>query len=149
MRPGAYIELHESGFSVYSEDDTYDPINSAMAKYLKNLQLAASKIGLDMSLAPRLSSLLSAAGFLGVTERKLKMPTGAWPKDPRYKELGRVGFEVGRTGAEAYGLAMFTRVLGWGEKEAKECCEGTVRESADRRIHMISDWFVVWGRKPE
>lgn len=33
------------------------------------------------------------------------MPFGTWPRDKKYKKVGRIVVEMAKTGFEAYGLA--------------------------------------------
>jgi len=47
--------------------------------------------------------------------------------------------EVFETGCEAYGLALFTRVLGMTDVEAKKIIREAVEECYNPRIHMILD----------
>jgi hypothetical protein len=52
------------------------------------------------------------AGFVNVVERVFKTPLGAWPADPKKRELGEwalLGFDAG---LEGYSLATMTRVMG-------------------------------------
>lgn len=64
------------------------------------------------------------------------MPTGPWPKDPKMKELGYWALINSESSFEAYGLALFTRVLGMGGEEAKDLCIRAGRDSSNGHIHL-------------
>jgi len=96
------------------------------------------------------------------------MPWGPWPKDPRMKEIGYWALLNSEYSFEAYGLALFTRVLGMTGEEARELCARAQRDLKNKHIHVYnpkyasssprgillkswnangSSYFVV-GRKP-
>jgi hypothetical protein len=52
------------------------------------------------------------AGFVDVEEQKFVWPIGAWPKDPKLKDLGRWGERNWADGLEGWVLALYTRILG-------------------------------------
>lgn len=64
------------------------------------------------------------------------------------KYLGAVANEVFTSGAEAYALQVFTRVLGIEEEEAKKWCEeglACIKTQKEHRYHL--QWQIV-GKKP-
>lgn len=54
-----------------------------------------------------------------------------------------------RDGAEAYSIALFTRVLGWSNEQAQVFFAGVRQELADRHLHLYSMAYYVYGQKPE
>lgn len=78
----------------------------------------------------------------------IKAPVGSWARDNAQKEIGLVFQAVMQTGVEAYGLAAFTRILGWDEEKAKALIDGAVDEFNNKKIHKIYPVFVVHGKKP-
>lgn len=93
-------------------------------------------MGRRMDVAPTLADLLSETGFVDIKSSTLKCVVGAWPKDARKKEIGAWHASCIQTGAEAYGLALFTRVLGKTEEEAKKIINGVLNEVTNPRIHV-------------
>jgi hypothetical protein len=73
---------------------------------------------------------------------------GPWPKDPRYKKLGQIGYQISISGFEAYGLALFLNVLKWDEKKARTLVEDCVKALASRKTHMIYPVYNYIARKP-
>ena len=51
---------------------------------------AASKMRGSSDAATRYKSQLEEAGFINVQEIIYKWPTNRWPKDKKYKELGKL-----------------------------------------------------------
>lgn len=66
-----------------------------------------------MSIIDEAADYMREAGFEDVTERRLPMPVGGWPKDKRLKELGkynRLHWEEGIEGWCMYLLTHFLKV---------------------------------------
>jgi len=66
------------------------------------------------------------------------MPWGPWPKDPRMKEIGYWALLNSEYSFEAYGLALFTRVLGMSGEEARELCTRAQRDLKNKHIHVYN-----------
>jgi hypothetical protein len=60
---------------------------------------------------------MQAAGFVDVTEIKLKVPCHGWPKDPRLKQAGLLLFATLDQSLEGFTMYLFTQVLGWTPEE--------------------------------
>lgn len=50
--------------------------------------------------------------------------------------------------SSSYGQAHFTRVLGWSPQEYAVLSAGVRNEFKDRRLHLYSNLYVVYGQKP-
>src|SRR5690606_1412904 len=134
-------------FNPASDDGTYTE-DSAMYEYQQLLKKAMKNTG-TYDDVPGLAERLQAAGFVDIVVRQFKAPVGAWTKKRRMKEYGIFMYESIKTGMEAYGLALFTRVLGMDEKKAKDLIQKTVEEYGDPRKHVYGIGYVVYGRKPK
>jgi hypothetical protein len=60
---------------------------------------------------------MQAAGFVDITEVKLKVPCHGWPKDPRLKQAGLLCFAMLDQSLEGFSMYLFTQVLGWAPDE--------------------------------
>jgi hypothetical protein len=58
----------------------------------------------------------------------LKIPLGTWPTEKKQKDMGAYLAFTADSGFEAFGVAMFTRVLGMSSKEISDIIEGAKRE---------------------
>ena len=55
---------------------------------------------------------MESVGFVNIVEKIYKSPIGAWPQDPKLRELGRWSQLGAETGLEGHVLATLTRVFG-------------------------------------
>ncbi|RPA74305.1 S-adenosyl-L-methionine-dependent methyltransferase [Ascobolus immersus RN42] len=149
LKPGAWLELQEGcADSWHSEDSTYTP-EGRFGTYARLVFEGSAKMGQPQIHVSEMASLMQEVGFVDVRHIKYRLPAGTWPKNKKQKELGRWANAVFEPSVEAYGLAIFTRVLGMSEKEAREICRGALEDLRDPKIHMIFYLEVVFGRKPE
>ncbi|CUS10320.1 unnamed protein product [Tuber aestivum] len=136
LKPGGYIELIEHLMDVRSDDGSYPP-GCALRVYMHNLNLSLEQMGVP-NIATRLKEFVIKAGFVEVREEVRNMPWGPWPKDPRMKEIGYWALLNSDTSFEAYGLALFTRVLGMTGEEARELCTRAQRDLKNKHIHVYN-----------
>lgn len=75
-------------------------------------------------------------------------PIGGWPKNRRYKEMGRIGKVSIMEVLEPYSLALFTRVLGLSYQEAQEHIENARAELMSNSHHLYVRFHFVYGQRP-
>ena len=56
--------------------------------------------------------------------------------------MGAILASQANDGAEAYGLVLFTKVLGWSEEKARDVIAKAAASYKDRRIHTQNDQYV-------
>ena len=69
---GGWIEWQEYETDVKSDDDSY-PADSAMARWLVNVNKAAEKFGKEMNIASKIKSYVEKAGFVNVSDKTFKV----------------------------------------------------------------------------
>jgi hypothetical protein len=90
--------------------------------YMDKLNDATDTIGRPFGLPSPLKDLVPAACFVNYHQEIHPLPYSLWPADKKHKLLGKWYVTSMETVFEAYGLAMFTRVLKMDPKEGKELC---------------------------
>jgi hypothetical protein len=83
------MESQEIMSTVYCDDSTMTP-DWPFAEWTRYGDEAAMLAGKPMRIANKLQRWYREAGFVDVHEEVFKMPMNQWPKDPRYKHIGRV-----------------------------------------------------------
>ena len=86
---------------------------------------------------------------MGVLANILKVPIGAWPKDPDLKQIGRYELLQMFDAADSFTLGFFTRVLGFSVEKTQTIIEGVKQDLKNPRHHIYSHFHFVYGRKPE
>lgn len=74
-------------------------------------------------------------------------PIGAWPKDPKQKEIGAFSQLVLEADIEGYVLYPAT-ALGWKAEEVSVYAAHVRRQIRSPNSHGYYRQKVVWGRKP-
>ncbi|KAF2467481.1 uncharacterized protein BDR25DRAFT_335907 [Lindgomyces ingoldianus] len=88
-----YLEVHDIDFVIKCDDGTL-PTNSALVRWHNYMHDAAQKAAFPLDAISHVPEMMKTAGFVDVVATPIKWPINAWPKDPKYKELGRGHYET-------------------------------------------------------
>ncbi|KAK4156098.1 S-adenosyl-L-methionine-dependent methyltransferase [Chaetomidium leptoderma] len=147
LEPGGYFEVHDMAASVGCDDDTL-PEDSDLVTFTRVLREAMEAAGRPMTAAEKWKSWMEEAGFESVVETTYKWPTNSWPRDRKYKTLGRwTLINMGQI-LEPAVLAPLTRVLGWTREEALVLAAKANTVLKDTKVHAYWPIHVIYGRKP-
>ncbi|EEU34221.1 uncharacterized protein NECHADRAFT_96602 [Fusarium vanettenii 77-13-4] len=145
--PGGYIEMQAVAAPFLSDDGTAEKAVNAQL-WLKTLCEGSAKFGKPIDCAPGWKAKMIAAGFEEVQEEIRKMPLGAWPKDPKLKEIGKYQAIQEAQAIESYTPQIFSSVLGWSQEEIQVFMAKVKNEIKDPSIHLYLPVHFLWGRKP-
>ncbi|RPB10755.1 S-adenosyl-L-methionine-dependent methyltransferase [Morchella conica CCBAS932] len=145
--PGGYCEVDEYEIAMFSDDGSLAP-NNPMKRWNELFSEGVAKFGKAVDV-PGLGRMMAEVGFEGVHTELYKVPMGTWAKDKKQKELGGFYQLNAESGFEAYGMALFTRVLGMPAEEAEAVVKAAEREVKNRKVHSYVKRWVFYGRKPE
>ncbi|KAK3290873.1 S-adenosyl-L-methionine-dependent methyltransferase [Chaetomium fimeti] len=148
LKPGGWLEMQESANTLYSQDGSLTKDDPLM-KLMDGLMEACDKIGRTMDPAPMMEGWVRDAGFVNVKVETFKMPVGAWPKDPRLKEIGTLLGVNFTEGVEAFTAALFADVLGWSKDEIMVMNAGVRNSIRKGEAHALFDFMVITAQKPE
>lgn len=124
------------------------PADCAIARWNNNMHEAATKAGFPLDAIGNVPEMMKKAGFVDIVATPIKWPINTWPKDPKFKELGKWVSENFSWGAESICLALFTRVLGWSVEEVQVNAAALRADLRNRKIHAYWNFWIVYGRKP-
>lgn len=88
LNTGGFIELQDPVFPLLCDDDTL-PEDSALKRWSVTMNEAFRGSGRPMDTALRYEHQLANAGFVNIHAIREKWPTNRWPRDRRYKQLGK------------------------------------------------------------
>lgn len=88
LNPGGTFEIHDILYPMESDDGTLRP-EHALDRWSKLMMEAFGGFGQPVDSALRYEQQLTEAGFVDVVVVKEKWPTNRWPRDQKYKQIGR------------------------------------------------------------
>ncbi|KAK6602534.1 methyltransferase domain-containing protein [Botrytis cinerea] len=147
LNEGGYIELVDFEYHGYSDDGTGE-LAPSFQKWQAGLDEASKLFGRDLNVAMKFKDWLEEAGFEAVVERHWRLPMAPWARDRRNKEIGLYLQQNMLDATVAYGMAHFTRILGWSPEEYQVLAAGVRNEFKDPRVHNWCNMYIVYGRKP-
>ncbi|KAL1971102.1 hypothetical protein VTN77DRAFT_53 [Rasamsonia byssochlamydoides] len=147
LKPGGYFEFDGAYAHFLSDDDTAQKAENCQS-WLQKLRDASEKFGKSIEDVRQWKEKMEKAGFVDVKEEIFKVPIGAWPKDPKLKEIGKFQQVQQIQAADSYTPALFSRVLGWTSEEIEVLLAKVRNELKDRSLHMYIPIYFVYGRKP-
>ncbi|PQE27889.1 hypothetical protein CJF30_00009076 [Rutstroemia sp. NJR-2017a BBW] len=147
VKPGGWVEF-ESILGVLSCDDGTLPPGSKFREYDKITREAANVYGTPLEDVASFKKWFEEAGFEAVVEKKYKIPTNPWPKDPHLKLIGAFEQQNFLTGIEGMSIRAL-KALGWSYEEIVVFLAAVKKEIKDKRQHPYYTFYVVYGRKPE
>ncbi|KAL2807746.1 S-adenosyl-L-methionine-dependent methyltransferase [Aspergillus granulosus] len=146
LTPGGWFEICADTIGVFSDDDTVEKATH-MTRWTLLLIEASHKFGKHMDACQDYKQWMIDTGFKNVREEIYKIPFSPWAKDPKLKELGRYQQANMLEALEAYSLALMTRFLGWSVAEVQLLLSGVRRELLDRKLHIYSKMYVLYGQR--
>lgn len=87
--PGGWIEVLEQDISIYSDDSSLAS-GSILIECAILTHRPAEKAGRPVDTYEKVLPRIEAAGFTNIQTQEYKMPMGAWPKHPTWKDVGKV-----------------------------------------------------------
>ncbi|KAJ8062656.1 hypothetical protein OCU04_009178 [Sclerotinia nivalis] len=147
LNEGGYIELVDFEYHGYSDDGTGD-LAPSFQKWQAGLDEASKLFGRELNVAMKFKDWLNEAGFEAVVEKHWKLPMAPWARDRRNKEIGLYMQQNMLDATVAYGMAHFTRILGWTPEEYQVLAAGVRNEFKDSRVHNWCNMYIVYGCKP-
>jgi len=154
IKPGGWFESVETTVAYYHDDGPRGegqliPKDNPVYRWCQFGREAAERIGKPFDVAGKVGGWMEDAGFINVTQKEYKVPSGPWPRDPRMKDIGKYNLLNMLEAIEGFTIALFTRVLGWSLMETQVILAQVRTELSERRNHFYFKMYVAYGQKPE
>ena len=134
-KPGGFLECQELDVYAATDDNSLSD-DSAIRKWCANQEEAAQKMGRSLRVkGADFKKQMEDAGFQNVEVREYKLPIGPWPLDPKLKEVGLFQLAAMLEGIDGLTLALWTRFLGWDDKEITVFLHQVKSEFKRAKIH--------------
>ncbi|KAK3694508.1 S-adenosyl-L-methionine-dependent methyltransferase [Podospora appendiculata] len=149
LKPGGWFESYEMSAIIESDDGTVHD-ETALAQWGKIFIEGGRKNGRSFTILQdeTQTTAMQQAGFVDIQEKNFKMPIGAWPLDPKKKEMGRFAQLTIEQDPEGYTLFM-ADALGWSREQILDYIASLKKEVRSGKYHPYYKQKSVWGRKPE
>ena len=139
-----------------SPDNSLTPEHASL-KFNHEFLKACRALNMEPCPGPLLESWIKECGFVDVKSEKFVWPVGTWPADKhlvrphkfwafflriydpnrRQKEVGAWNYLQISEGLEAFTYALFTRQLGYSQKEVDVVCAKIRKEMKDPKMHAM------------
>ena len=140
--PGGYCEFLDLDLAWTSPDGSLTD-DMASLKFNKVFLKTCDKMGIDPCPGPKLERCLKTAGYQNVVTEKFVIPVGTWPKDKQLKAVGAWNYLQINEGLEGFVMALFTRQLGYTQKECEVICAKVRSEMRNQKMHAYMNAYVV------
>ncbi|KAH8646205.1 S-adenosyl-L-methionine-dependent methyltransferase [Xylariales sp. PMI_506] len=146
LNEGGWIEFHDGILGQGCQDGSYEgTANRAMNE---QFEMAYKAMGRDPVKTIKYKQWLLDAGFVDVVEKRFPVPMNSWPKDPKYKEIGKYCYHDVRD----LTLSLGGRILaaaGLSPEEIERRSRIAIADLGNTSIHIFTPMFVIYGRKPK
>ncbi|KAK3988020.1 TAM domain-containing protein [Cladorrhinum sp. PSN332] len=149
LKPGGILESMEPSAVLTSDDGTVGE-DSALAEWGRLFHEAGRRGGRPFTVFEDdiQNKAMESNGFVEITEVKKKVPLGAWPSDPKQKEIGQYGHLMIEQDSEGLILFAANVLNGWSKEEVSVYIAQVKRELRSGKNHCHYWQKIVWGRKP-
>ncbi|ROW14650.1 hypothetical protein VPNG_03213 [Cytospora leucostoma] len=146
LNPDGWLEIQDIQFPLNCDDDTMLP-NGALKRWSDLMVEAGEKSGFLLTTCERAGDMMHEAGFVDIVRIPYKWPINEWPREPKWKEVGKRTAVNFRDGMSGIMMALFTRFMGWNKEQVEEFCAQVDTEWPDTRVHAYFNLWVTYGRK--
>jgi hypothetical protein len=134
LEPGGFLESHELYTKLYCDDGTM-PASYELLEWHRTQDEAAMSLGRPLRIANKLKNWFEQAGFVDVHEEVFAIPVNSWPRDARFKLLGKFMQWNMSQGVFAWTVEYFTKALQWTDAEVEVYMAHLRNTISDRSIH--------------
>lgn len=172
LKPGGWVEMQEYEGWVRSDDGSLENAKP-LSRWQEQIDEASTKFGKKLNIAETHKQKLLDAGFVNVRDDVFKVcwahemlpfrdhlktdddnyvcqcPISTWPKDPKFKEIGRYQLGQALESVESFTVALFTRVLGYSREEAQLVMAQVRADLREPKNHFYVNYHFIYGQKPD
>ncbi|GKU04899.1 unnamed protein product [Fusarium langsethiae] len=144
LKPGGWIEHVELWGNAMADDGTMAE-DSPLKTWVQVFEQIGEKIGNPFFWDP--VEAFQEAGLQNISERKVKVPIGTWPKNKDLKQWGAWNRQFLLQGLEGFSIRGLTELLGWEYEKAQVFLVDMRKEILNPSLHSYVLVTAVWGQK--
>ncbi|RPB11846.1 S-adenosyl-L-methionine-dependent methyltransferase [Morchella conica CCBAS932] len=146
-KPGGWIDIAEFEMDIFCDDGTLSP-DCELKQFYTLVSQATAITGREFNNAANFLPIIEKVGFVNAHHTMVKMPLGPWAVDKKQKEIGAYILLSTETGFEAFGIKLFTQVLGMGVDEAGALITAAQKQATNKRVHVYGKHHLYYAQKP-
>ena len=146
-KSGGYVECIDLDLAWTSPDGSLKPEHAGL-KFNREFLRACRQTNMEPCPGPQLETWMKDAGLVDTHTRRFVWPVGTWAADKHLKEVGAWNYLQITEGLEGFIYALFTRQLGYSQKECDVVCAKIRTEMKDPKIHAMFYLHAAYGKKP-
>jgi hypothetical protein len=100
---------------------------------------ASELMGTPLDACASYASYMIEAGFEDVVEKRVKLPSGPWPKEKRLKLIGAFEIDNLLRGVGGMSYRMFSKAFGWTQQQTEGFLVNVRRDLQNMRYHTYYD----------
>ncbi|KAK1521266.1 UMTA [Colletotrichum abscissum] len=150
--PGGFIEVKEFDITTRSQFfGDYIPEDHIFHQWAKVMFEATDKLGKTLAQTQNhsIARALDAIGYVDIVEKRFSIPIGAWPKDPKLKEVGQCNLLYNDQSLEGFALFLLKEVLGWAYPRIVVFVAEMRQALRDPSLQAFFHLHLVYARKPD
>jgi len=101
-----------------------------------NTLTGLKKLGIDLEVSNTFSRLLAETGFETIGVETFAGSLNGWPRDPKWKAMGKGCLQNYMNGVQGFSVTFFTRELGWAPARVQTVVEKTKMQAMDPKSHV-------------
>lgn len=119
IAPGGWLQSLEMDVKIES-DHVNIPEDHIFNQWADLFYQGGEKTGRTFTISHghKMKELMEEAGFVGIVEKKVKVPLHGWPKDQRLQHAGYLAQLALDQSLDGFGTFLLTQIMGWGRTEA-------------------------------
>ncbi|KAM5349833.1 hypothetical protein ACJ41O_006338 [Fusarium nematophilum] len=148
IKPGGWVE-HVELWGIAKSDDDSLRADSPLRTWVDIFTKLGEMTGKTFFWDHKASESVREGGFINVTERRVKVPIGTWPKDKQLKHWGSWNKQFLLQALEGFSIRGLTEMLGWKYEDAQIYLSDMRKELNNPDLHSYLDVTIIYGQKPE
>ncbi|KAG9248500.1 S-adenosyl-L-methionine-dependent methyltransferase [Calycina marina] len=145
LNEGGWIEIQDGLGFITGQDESFE--GTALQRWSGLVIDGFAKLGRDLYKSLHYREWLEAAGFTDILELRIPVPCNSWPKDPKFKQVGKWLLLDLHHGMDGIGSKVLP-AAGLTPEEIVLLTTQARKDLTNRSIHAFIQGLVICAKKP-
>ncbi|KAK7922979.1 hypothetical protein PG985_007050 [Apiospora marii] len=147
LEPGGWFEAQDLLSTILCDDGTM-PDDNPLKLHFEDIEDATASEGRPLRSGDHWRKACEEVGFVDITEYVFKLPINGWPRELRWKELGKMWEANFLHGIQAVTYGPLGRIRNLTRNQMEMLLLDVRKSISDTSVHSYQKFFIVLGRKP-